>query len=111
MFAELGSMLVLLAATARALPRAWRERRKVLEQLFEIGNASLAMACILSMFIGGVLSLQVGPVLVERGLGASVGGLVGIALCKELAPVMMSILLAGRVGSDRKSTRLNSSHT
>jgi phospholipid/cholesterol/gamma-HCH transport system permease protein len=38
-------------------------------------------------------------VLVERGLASSVGGLVGIAMCKELAPVMMSILIAGRIGS------------
>jgi len=36
---------------------------------------------------------------VERGLASSVGGLVGIAMCKELAPVMMSVLIAGRVGS------------
>jgi len=37
--------------------------------------------------------------LVERGLANAVGGLVGIAICKELAPVMMSILIAGRIGS------------
>ncbi|HPU57259.1 MAG TPA: ABC transporter permease, partial [Verrucomicrobiota bacterium] len=34
-----------------------------------------------------------------RGLASAVGGLVGIAMCKELAPVMMSILIAGRIGS------------
>jgi hypothetical protein len=28
-----------------------------------------------------------------------IGGIVGISLCKELAPVMMSILIAGRIGS------------
>jgi phospholipid/cholesterol/gamma-HCH transport system permease protein len=28
-----------------------------------------------------------------------VGGVVGISVCKELAPVMMSILIAGRIGS------------
>src|SRR4029077_19994807 len=49
--------------------------------------------------IGGVLSLLTGPVLVERGLASSVGGLVGYAVCKELAPVMISILIAGRIGS------------
>ena len=57
------------------------------------------MACILSLFIGGVLALQSGPVLVERGLGSYIGGLVGLSLCKELAPVMMSVLIAGRIGS------------
>jgi phospholipid/cholesterol/gamma-HCH transport system permease protein len=57
------------------------------------------MACVLSLFIGGVLSLQSGPVLVENGIGSTLGNLVAISMCKELAPVMMSILIAGRVGS------------
>jgi phospholipid/cholesterol/gamma-HCH transport system permease protein len=92
-------MLVLLWRTLRALPLVWRQRRKVLEQLFDIGNASLFMAGILSLFIGGVIALQSGPVLVERGLGQLLGGLVGLSICKELAPVMMSILIAGRIGS------------
>jgi phospholipid/cholesterol/gamma-HCH transport system permease protein len=92
-------MLILFWRTALALPETWRQRQKVFDQFFEIGNASLLMVCILSFFIGGVLTLQTGPVLVERGLASAVGGLVGISLCKELAPVMMSILIAGRIGS------------
>ena len=31
--------------------------------------------------------------------GTVIGGLVGLSICKELAPVMMAILIAGRVGS------------
>jgi phospholipid/cholesterol/gamma-HCH transport system permease protein len=57
------------------------------------------MVCILSFFIGGVIALQTGPLLVERGLSSAVGSVVGVSICKELAPVMMSILIAGRIGS------------
>ena len=99
MFQNFGEMLLLFVAVGRALPRVWRERRKVAEQLFDIGNASLFMACTLSLFIGGVLALQTGPVLVERGLGSALGGLVALGLCTELAPVMMAVLIAGRIGS------------
>lgn len=99
MFQNIGELMLLFSRTVRALPLAWRHRQKVLDQFFEIGNASLLMVCILSFFIGSVIALLTGPVLVERGLANSVGGLVGIAMCKELAPVMMSILIAGRVGS------------
>ena len=91
--------MVLFWSTLLALPLAWRQRQKVSDQFFEIGNASLLMVCILSFFIGGVMALQTGPLLVERGLGSYVGGVVGYSICKELAPVMMSILIAGRVGS------------
>ncbi|HYT60775.1 MAG TPA: ABC transporter permease [Haliangiales bacterium] len=99
MFQNIGEMMVLFWRTAQALPLVWRQRQKVYDQLFEIGNASLLMACILSLFIGGVLALQTGPVLAERGLASFIGGIVGVSICKELAPVMMSILIAGRIGS------------
>src|SRR5216117_1640883 len=99
MFQNIGEMVLLFWRTLKALPLLMRQRQKVFDQFFEIGNASLLMVCVLSFFIGGVLALQTGPVLVERGLASAVGGLVGISIAKELAPVMMSILIAGRIGS------------
>jgi len=99
MFQNIGEMVVLFWRTLVALPQTWRQRAKVFDQFFEIGNASLLMVCILSFFIGGVMALQTGPLLVERGLGNYVGGVVGYSIAKELAPVMMAILIAGRIGS------------
>src|SRR5215207_1982208 len=99
MFQNIGEMVVLFWQALLAMPLAWRQRQKVFDQFFEIGNASLLMVCILSFFIGGVIALQTGPLLVERGLASTVGGVVGVSICKELAPVMMSILIAGRIGS------------
>lgn len=99
MFENIGQLVILLGRTLQALPLTWRQRRKVFEQFYDIGNASLLMVCVLSFFIGAVIALQTGPVLVERGLAAAVGGIVGISICKELAPVMMAILIAGRNGS------------
>ena len=99
MFHNIGEVILLFWRTLCLLPQAWRQRQKVFEQFFEIGNASLLMSCILSLFIGGVLALQSGPVLAERGLANLIGGIVGMSMCKELAPIMMSILIAGRCGS------------
>ena len=99
MFQNIGEMLVLFWRTLLASPHAWRQRQKVFDQFFEIGNASLLMVCILSWFIGGVIALQTGPVLAERGLAGFIGQVVGLSMCKELAPVMMSVLIAGRIGS------------
>ncbi len=99
MFQNVGEMVLLFWRTLLALPLVWRHRHKVFDQFFEIGNASLLMICILSFFIGGVITLQTGPLLVERGLAGYVGGVAGYSICRELAPVMMSILIAGRVGS------------
>ena len=99
MFENIGEIFLLFWRTLLALPQAWRQRDKVFEQFFEIGNASLLMVCVLSFFIGAVIALQTGPVLVERSLSSAVGGVVGIAIARELAPVMMAILIAGRIGS------------
>src|SRR5512134_368898 len=99
MFQNIGEMVLLFWRTLLALPLTWRQRSKVFDQFYEIGNASLLMVCVLSFFLGGVIALQTGPVLVERGLHNAVGGLVGIAMAKELAPIMMAILIAGRIGS------------
>lgn len=99
MFQNIGEMALLFWRTLLALPQTWRQRHKVFEQFYEIGNASLLMVCVLSFFLGGVIALQTGPVLVQRGLHSAVGGLVGFAMAKELSPIMMAILIAGRIGS------------
>jgi len=99
MFQNFGEVVMLFWRTLCVLPDVPRQRRKIFEQLFEIGNASLLMACVLSLFIGGVLALQTGPTLAERGLTVFLGQIVGLSICRELAPVMMAVLIAGRIGS------------
>lgn len=99
MFYRLGQLISLALETLRHSPCAWRQRGKILDQLYEVGASSLLMACVLSTFIGAVLALQSGPVLVENAAAGTVGGLIGISMAKELSPVMMAFLLAGRSGS------------
>ncbi len=99
MFRDIGGLVLLFWRTLAALPMAFRQRRKVAEQFYEIGLGSLLMVCILSVFIGGVLTLEIGPVMVERGLANFLGGIVGLGICRELAPTLMAVLIAGRIGS------------
>ena len=73
MFQNIGEMVLLFWRTLKAFPLLLRQRQKVFDQFFEIGNASLLMACILSLFIGGVIALQTGHVLAEKGLASSIG--------------------------------------
>ena len=68
MFENCGEIFLLFWRTLLALPQTWRQRQKVMEQFFEIGNASLLMVCVLSFFIGGVIALNFGPVLVEHSM-------------------------------------------
>lgn len=98
-----------LQQTGEALQLLWqallwcrachRNLDKVVRLIAEIGNATLPITALVSIFIGGVLALQTGTELAKFGIESSIGGIVGLSMVRELGPVMTAILLAGRVGS------------
>ena len=94
-----GEALFLLAAATWECRVAAYHFPKILAQMTEIGAATLPITSMVSLFIGGVLSLQTGSTLADFGIQASLGGVVGVSLAKELGPVMTAILVTGRVGS------------
>ena len=94
-----GSAVQLMMRTfsyAGTLPRQWA---RFIEQCYMIGYTTLPIVMILSGFIGGVLALQAGYSMENFGTQQFIGTLVGLSMARELGPVMVAILLAGRVGS------------
>jgi hypothetical protein len=51
------------------------------------------------MFTGMVLAVQTSKEFVRFGAASSVGGVVAIAMGRELAPVLTGVVVAGRVGA------------
>jgi phospholipid/cholesterol/gamma-HCH transport system permease protein len=94
-----GSAIVLAVRAFTSLPSAPRILKRLVEQAFLGGYASLPIVTILSFFIGAVLALQAGITLQNFGAKQLIGTLVGEALVRELGPVMVAILVAGRVAS------------
>jgi phospholipid/cholesterol/gamma-HCH transport system permease protein len=99
LFEGLGSALVLGTRALLSLPSAPRILKRTVEQAFIGGYRTLPIVAILSFFIGAVLALQAGLTLMSFGMKQVIGTLVSESLVRELGPVMVSILLAGRVGS------------
>jgi phospholipid/cholesterol/gamma-HCH transport system permease protein len=94
----LGEVAQLFAATLRAVPFAARDRERVVAQLVRVGTETLSIGALLSLFVGMVLVVQAADQL--RDVSQSVlGPIVGLSMTKELGPVMMAFLLAGRAGS------------
>ncbi len=89
-------LLVRSLSYAGTLP--WQFPRFV-EQCYLIGYTTLPIVAILSFFIGSVLALQAGYSMQNFGTQQFIGSLVGLSMARELGPVMVAILLAGRVGS------------
>ena len=95
----LGSGLLLALRAFASLPAAPRILKRVAEQAYSVGYASLPIVSILCFFIGAVLALQSGISMRDFGAKQFIGALVGVSMARELGPVMVAILLAGRVGS------------
>ncbi len=74
-------------------------RRNTLDQMALVGPASLLIALVTAGFVGMVFTIQVSREFINLGAGSAVGGVLALALCRELAPVLTAVVLAGRVGS------------
>jgi phospholipid/cholesterol/gamma-HCH transport system permease protein len=94
-----GCGLIMTWRAFASLPSAPRILKRTAEQGYLIGYTSLPIVTVLCFFIGGVLALQAGISLREFGAKDFIGALVGASMARELGPVMVAILLAGRVGS------------
>jgi len=99
MLQSLGEGALLLCQALYWAKAAPRNADKILTHLWEFGNATLPIASLMAIFIGGVLALQTGSRLAQFGLEGNIGGIVGLSMVKELGPVMTALLVAGRVGS------------
>jgi phospholipid/cholesterol/gamma-HCH transport system permease protein len=74
-------------------------RRNTLEQLAAVGPDSLLIALLTAVFVGAVFTIQVAREFINFGAGNAVGGVLALALTRELSPVLTAVILAGRVGS------------
>jgi phospholipid/cholesterol/gamma-HCH transport system permease protein len=64
-----------------------------------IGYETLPAASVMAFFVGMVLALQTGIELQKYGGQNIIGAIVGHSMVRELGPVMISFLVAGRAGS------------
>ncbi|MES0491199.1 MAG: ABC transporter permease [Leptospirales bacterium] len=101
LFATIGSFSIFAGRTIRWIFARPFDRSTLLFQMQEIGVKSVPVGVISSFFIGMVMALQLGGALEKymQGISTFLGGGISVSMVRELAPVITSILLAGRVGS------------
>jgi phospholipid/cholesterol/gamma-HCH transport system permease protein len=99
-FESIGSTLVMGARAARYINTLPRQFPRFVEQCYLIGYTTMPIVTILCFFIGSVLALETGYSMAETfGAKQFIGTLVGLTMVRELGPVMVAILVTGRVGS------------
>lgn len=99
---QLGEVGILAARALRDMFRRPFEGRVFLQQLEDIGVRSLPVVSITAAFGGLVFGLQV-YVGFHRYIGPGTevysGAIIGVGLAKELIPLLVALMLSGRVGS------------
>lgn len=95
----LGGMGLLFLRTVRALFKEKFPLGETLKQCDVLGIRSLALTNLVLIFTGMVLALQFTVGLSRFGLKLYSGQIIGVAIVRELGPVLTAIMVAARVGS------------
>lgn len=94
-----GHAMRLLGSCFYYLPSVPRQFSRTVEQAIFIGNLSAPLVALLSFAVGAVLALQVGYSMQDFNADEFLGSIVGLAVVRELGPLMTAIIVTGRVGS------------
>lgn len=91
--------LFLLGQVIIHIMRGELNHRIIVEQMESVGPRSLPIVLITAISIGMVFTIQVSRELLQFGAVQTIGGVLALALSRELTPVLTAVVVAGRIGS------------
>jgi phospholipid/cholesterol/gamma-HCH transport system permease protein len=71
----------------------------IVKQIYFIGTRSLLVILISGTFVGMIIALQFYDTLVRFGSVSLLGSAVGLALIREMGPIITALMIIGRAGS------------
>ena len=95
---DFGTIVLLYIDTMKQLKHKPRMKH-IIAQMSHLGVDSLAIVSLTLLFTGVVFTLQTAHELIRFGAQSTVGGLIAIAIGRELGPVLVGVVCAGRVGA------------
>lgn len=75
------------------------EFAEFIRQCFIIGYKSLPLIGLTGFIMGLVLTMQLRPSLIDYGVESQLPAMVGIAIVREIGPVVTALIFAGKIGS------------
>jgi len=75
------------------------EWNEFIRQCFVIGYLSLPLVGLTAFIMGLVLTMQLRPSMVDYGVESQLPAIVGIAIVREIGPVITALIFAGKIGS------------
>ena len=101
----IGGLGQLLWATAKSsrhafVSKKWRyEWGRLAFQMVRVGVRAIPIVSLVLFCIGLILSLQIGPILGNYGANDQISYIIGVALFRELGPLVGAIVLTGFAGA------------
>jgi phospholipid/cholesterol/gamma-HCH transport system permease protein len=68
-------------------------------QCFIVGYKSFPLAGLTAFIMGMVLTMQLHPTMVNYGVESMIPSMVGIAIVREIGPILTALIFAGKIGS------------
>lgn len=96
---EFGKIVFFTSKIIRSLIQFRTKGRLIIDQVVYLGIYSLPIVTFTALFVGMAFSVQVVKELLRFGAPDLVGGVVAIAIWRELAPLLTAVVVAGRVGA------------
>ena len=78
--------------------------RSVFEQIDRFSIGVLPLLVVVLGFVGMILALQLATILELLGVVEFLPNIVGIAMVREMAPIMTAIIMAGRTGASASTS-------
>jgi len=95
----LGGLGVFAVRFMKTLARPPYEFKEIVRQMNSIGWRSMSLVSVVGIVIGAVLTMQSRPTMIKFGAEAFIPAMVAISVMRELSPVLIAIILSGRVGA------------
>lgn len=98
-FEEIGDMTFFAGRFFREVFSSPFEFKELLRQCYNVGNRSLFLVSVTGFILGLVFTLQSRPTLMEFGAESWMPSMVSISIVREIGPVIIALICAGRIGS------------
>ncbi|EKD31083.1 MAG: hypothetical protein ACD_77C00407G0010 [uncultured bacterium] len=98
-FTDTANFFLFISRTVKATFSRDFEFREFFRQCFQIGYKSLPLVSVTGLIVGLVLTIQSRPALVNFGAVSMLPGMVAISLIREMGPVIIALICAGKIGS------------
>lgn len=96
---DIGNITSLTSKTITLIITFRGKWRHTMAQLYHLGAKSIPVVGITAIFVGMAFSIQVVREFLRFGAAELIGGVVGLAIWRELGPLLTGVVFAGRVGA------------